>query len=129
MEEEKPAPQPMIPEQVRNFLGSVDRTHDVQAFMDGINLEHTSDHWESLVFSDDKTALFLTGKPVEACACTAADTDSSPHALCEHCCKKFQEDWFSSLFGEEVEVEISESFLYGSNRCSSILRFPGRAAR
>ncbi len=99
---------------------------DVAAFLDRINNGHSSVYWESLVFNEDRTALYLTGRPVENCACAFADCENPPKALCTYCCKTFQETYFSTLFGGEVEVEITESFLYGSNRCSTVIRFPNR---
>ncbi|MBP7402332.1 MAG: hypothetical protein KBA30_06925 [Clostridia bacterium] len=96
---------------------------DVAGFLDRINVQGTSKYWESLLFSEDKTVLTLTGRPVEICACAFAVGGHAPESLCAHCCKVFQEHYFSTLFGEPVEVEITESFLYGSNRCNTLIRF------
>jgi hypothetical protein len=96
---------------------------DVQSFLDRINVQQKSRYWESLVFSEDQTALVLTGRKVEGCACAFADCDQPPRSLCHYCCKQFQEAYFKALFGKEVEVEITESFLFGHERCSTIIRF------
>lgn len=96
---------------------------NVQTFLDRINVEHKSRYWESLVYSEDRTALILTGRKVEGCACAFADCSAPPLSLCHHCCKHFQEAYFKALFGREVEVEITEAFLLGQERCSTIIRF------
>jgi hypothetical protein len=95
---------------------------DVQSYLDRINLEQKSKYWESLVFTEDKTALILTGRIVEGCACAFADCDQPPRSLCHSCCKHFQASYFKALLGKEVEVEITEAFLLGDERCSTIIR-------
>lgn len=97
--------------------------NNIQAFLDRINVEHKSRYWESLVYSEDRTALILTGRKVAGCACAFADCSAPPLSLCHYCCKHFQETYFEALFGKEVEVEITEAFLLGQERCSTIIRF------
>jgi hypothetical protein len=94
---------------------------DVQKFLDDINVQHKSTFWESLVFSADKKRLILTGKEVDGCACTYAACEAPPLALCNHCCKSFQQELFSYLLGKPVEVIITESYLLGNQRCSTII--------
>lgn len=94
---------------------------DVQAFLDNINVHHKSRYWERLEFNADRTALVLTGKKVLGCACAFADCAQPPRALCDYCCKSFQEELFGMLLGREVEVEISESYLFGDDRCNTII--------
>jgi len=94
---------------------------DVQRFLDSINIDHQSPYWESLVFSADKSRLTLTGREVTGCACPFADCSAPPLSLCNYCCKSFQQEIFSALFGKPVEVTITESFLWGNRRCSTII--------
>ena len=94
---------------------------DVQAFLDRINVEKSSKYWESLEFNDDHTMLILTGKKVEGCACSFADCANPPLSLCQYCCKNFQQEFFAMLLGQPVEVEITEAFLLGDERCSTII--------
>ncbi len=94
---------------------------DVQKFLDDINILHKSRFWESLIFTDDKSRLVLTGKEVDGCACSFAACDAPPLALCNHCCKSFQQELFSYLLGKPVKVTITESFLLGNKRCSTII--------
>jgi hypothetical protein len=94
---------------------------DVQKFLDNINIHHQSKFWESLVFSADKSQLILTGKEVDGCACSYAASDSPPLALCNHCCRSFQQELFTYLLGKPVEVTITESYLRGNKRCSTII--------
>jgi hypothetical protein len=94
---------------------------DVQKFLDNVNIDHKSAYWESLVFSPDKRQLILTGKEVDGCACSYAEGDNPPLSLCKYCCKSFQEELFSCLLGKPVEVTITESYLLGGKRCSTII--------
>jgi predicted ArsR family transcriptional regulator len=95
---------------------------DVQAFLDRVNVHHASKYWERLEFTEDRTMLILTGKKVEGCACAFADCPQPPQSLCHYCCKRFQQELFGTLLGQEVEVEITESYLLGDERCSTIIR-------
>jgi hypothetical protein len=94
---------------------------DVQAFLDNINIHHKSRYWERLEFNVDRTALVLTGKKVLGCACAFADCVQPPRSLCDYCCKSFQEELFCMLLGREVEVEITAAYLYGDDRCNTIV--------
>lgn len=92
---------------------------DVQAFLDWVNIEKASKYWERLEFNEDRSMLILTGRKVEGCACSFADCSKPPKALCYYCCKNFQQEMFSTLLGQNVEVEITEAFLLGDGRCST----------
>jgi hypothetical protein len=87
--------------------------------MDWVNIENASMYWERLACSQDHGALILTGKRVEGCACTFADCPQPPQSLCHYCCKRFQEEIFGALLGQQVMVEITEAFLLGGERCST----------
>jgi predicted ArsR family transcriptional regulator len=63
----------------------------------------------------------LTGKKVLGCACAFADCAQPPRALCDYCCKNFQQELFGMLLGREVEVEITAAYLYGDDRCNTII--------
>lgn len=92
---------------------------DVQGFLDRINIHKASKYWERLEFNDDRTTLILTGKKVQGCACAFADCPEPPQSLCHYCCKRFQEELFSMLLGQNVEVQITEAYLLGGDRCST----------
>jgi len=94
---------------------------DVQAFLDRVNVQHASKYWERLEFNEDRTILVLTGKKVEGCACAFADCAQPPLALCHSCCKNFQQELFSTLLGQKVEVRITASYLLGDERCSTTI--------
>ena len=96
-------------------------TGKVQAFLDRINVEKASKYWERLEFTEDGTTLILTGKKVEGCACAFADCTEPPLSLCHYCCKNFQQELFGTLFAQQVEVEITEAYLLGDERCSTII--------
>jgi len=94
---------------------------DVQAFLDRVNVEGSSPYWQSLVFDEDRSILYLTGKERELCACPYAECDDPPLSLCTYCCRAFQEQIFGTLFGREVSVQITESILMGDTRCSTAI--------
>jgi hypothetical protein len=96
---------------------------NVQAFLDGINVEHKSPYWESLLFSEDKKTLVLTGRKVEGCACAFAACEQPPKSLCHYCCKHYQQTYFEALFGQKVEVEITAAYLLGDDRCNTLIHF------
>jgi predicted ArsR family transcriptional regulator len=96
-------------------------TGHVQAFLDRVNIEKASKYWERLAFTEDGTTLVLTGKKVEGCACAFADCAQPPLSLCHYCCKSFQQELFGMLLGQKVEVEITEAYLLGNERCSTII--------
>ena len=92
---------------------------DLQALMDWVNIEKASTYWERLECSQDHNAIILTGKKVEGCACAFADYPQPPQSLCHYCCKRFQEEIFGTLLGQQVVVEVTEAFLLGGERCST----------
>ena len=94
---------------------------DVQAFLDRVNIQQASKYWERLEFSEDRAILILTGKIVQGCACAFADCSQPPQSLCHYCCKSFQQELFGMLLGQKVEVTITESYLLGGERCSTII--------
>jgi hypothetical protein len=95
---------------------------DVQAFLDRINVDQASTYWEKLVYSSDGKALVLTGREVKECSCAYAETTPPSQALCRYCCKTMQERLFGALLGKKVEVDITEAFLLGDQRCSTLIR-------
>ena len=96
-------------------------TGNVQAFLDWVNVEKASKYWERLEFTEDGTTLILTGKKVEGCACAFADCAQPPLSLCHYCCKNFQQELFGMLLGQKVEVEITEAYLLGDERCNTTI--------
>lgn len=94
---------------------------DVQAFLDRVNIQHASKYWERLKFTEDRTMLILTGKKAQGCACAFADCSHPPQSLCHYCCKNFQQELFGMLLGQKVEVNITESYLLGDERCSTTI--------
>lgn len=94
---------------------------DIQKLLDTVNVQHRSTYWERLVFSADRSRLTLTGKEVERCACSFAECGDPPLSLCNYCCKHFQQLIFGSILGKRVEVTITESYLRGDKRCSTVI--------
>ena len=94
---------------------------NVQAFLDRVNIEHASKYWERLEFTDDRTKLVLTGRQVQECACAFAACSQPPRSLCQYCCKNFQQELFGMLLGQSVEVTVTEAYLLGGERCSTVI--------
>jgi hypothetical protein len=94
---------------------------DVQSFLDWVNIQHASTFWEALEYTEDRKTLILTGRKVQGCACAFADCAQPPLSLCRYCCKNFQQEFFSTLLGQKVEVEITEAYLLGGERCSTAI--------
>lgn len=103
-------------------------TDDVQGFLDRVNVRGESRYWERLEFSPDRRQLTLTGRKVEGCACAFADCEDPPQALCHHCCKSFQQALFGTLLGQEVNVTITEAYLLGDERCSTVIHLAAAPA-
>jgi hypothetical protein len=94
---------------------------DITAFLDNVNIHHNSPFWESLALSSDGKRLTLIGKEVDKCVCPFAATENAPISLCNYCCRSFQETLFGYLFKAKVRVQITESFLGGGRRCSTLV--------
>jgi hypothetical protein len=94
-----------------------------QAYFDRVNVQHAAKFWEKLEYSEDGKTLYLTGRVVQKCACAFADCTQPPLALCNFCCKGFQQEFFRTLLGREVEIEITDSYLFGGERCSTAIHF------
>ena len=94
---------------------------NIQTFLDRVNVEDKSPFWEKLEFNDDKSILYLTGRKVTGCVCAFGASDQPPKSLCTYCCKTFQEQIFSTLFQRPVNVEITESLIFGGTRCSTAI--------
>jgi hypothetical protein len=92
---------------------------DVQAFLDYVNVQQASKYWEKLEFTPDRATLILTGRKVQGCACAFAGCPQPPLSLCHSCCKGFQQEFFRSLLGQNVEITITEAYLLGGERCST----------
>jgi hypothetical protein len=94
---------------------------NIQAFLDRVNIENASPYWERLEFNEDGSILYLTGKKVQKCACAFGECEKPPVSLCQYCCKTFQENIFGTLYKRKVEVEITASYIFGDERCSTAI--------
>ena len=117
--------------QVRNILTYIDETQDEPVKKDlfgqlGYQCFHAGKARDWIAsFSGDVQALLdwvLTGREVQGCACAFADCAQPPQSLCHYCCKAFQQALFGKLLNRKVEVTITEAFLLGDNRCSTIIQ-------
>jgi len=91
-------------------------------YLKRVNDDHSVIYWESILPGEEENAYILTGVPVDRCVCSLADGKDAPLSLCDYCCKSFQKQLFSTLFDREVDIEITESFLKGDGRCSTLIR-------
>jgi hypothetical protein len=90
-----------------------------QKLIESINNDNLSPYWERLEFIENDSILVLTGKKVTKCACALGNSANPPKSLCNYCCKSYQKNIFSNFFNKNVEIEITESFILGGERCST----------
>lgn len=91
-------------------------------YLKRVNEDHAVPYWESILPGGGGNSYILTGVPVDRCVCSFYDGKDTPLSLCDHCCRQFQRQLFSTLFDREVEIDITESCLKGGNRCSTVIR-------
>ena len=100
--------------------------HNIKGYFDRIN-SNSDTYWEKIEYDPDASTIKITGKPVDRCACPYAQHESPPISLCNYCCIGFQKLMFEMLLGIPIKkVELTESYLFGDNRCSSIIYIDGK---
>ncbi len=98
---------------------------NLKDYFEGVNSNKDS-YWEKIEYLPETSAIRITGKEVDKCACPYAQHDNPPKALCNYCCINFQASMFEMLLDKPVKkVELTESYLLGGNRCSSIVYIDG----
>jgi hypothetical protein len=98
---------------------------DVKSFFDMVNANKDT-YWEKLEFNPDLSAIKVTGRVVDKCACPYAQCENPPKSLCNYCCKNYQIQMFERLLDKKVNVRIDESFLLGGKRCSTTIFVDGK---
>lgn len=106
----------------RKLENWVDSFGDIDSLIRWVNIDKKSRYWEKLEFTGNRTVLKLTGKITSKCACLFAEIPEPPKSLCSYCCKSFHEVLFGRLIGNKVNAEITESNLYGNDRCNTLIR-------
>jgi hypothetical protein len=108
----------------KNFLEKSKK--NLKAFFEDINSGKDT-YWEKIEYNYESSSLKITGKKVDRCACSYAQTENPPLSLCNYCCSGFQKAMFEMLLDKHVtKVEIDESYLFGGNRCSSTVFINGK---
>jgi len=74
-------------------------------------------YWERLDYDPAKGILKITSRKFGKCICAYAQCSQPARALCTHCCKAFQAEFFRAMTGREVTVQIDEGILLGGERC------------
>jgi hypothetical protein len=98
---------------------------DLKGYFDWINSNHDN-YWEKIEYDPETSAIKITGKPVDRCACPYAKSETPPLSLCNYCCVGFQKAMFEMLLEKPVvKVQVDESYLLGGNRCSSTVFIDG----
>jgi len=99
---------------------------NLKGFFDRIN-SNKDTYWEKIEYDPEASAIKITGKPVDRCACPYAQAENPPLSLCNHCCVGFQKAIFEMLLEKPViKVQIDDSYLFGGNRCSSTMFIDGK---
>ena len=97
---------------------------DLKKFFDRINSDKDT-YWEKIEYDPKISAIKITGKPVDRCACAYAQAENAPKSLCNYCCKSFEKHMFEMLLDKTVRVEVNKAFLLGGKRCSSTIYVSG----
>lgn len=98
---------------------------DLKSFFDWVN-SNNSEHWERIEYNPEISAIKITGKPADRCACPYAQAANPPKSLCNYCCKNFQKNMFEMLLDKTVKVQLDETFLLGGKRCSVTIFVDGK---
>lgn len=100
--------------------------NNIKGYFDRIN-SNKDTYWEKIEYDSETSAIKITGKPVDRCACPYAQSENPPLSLCYHCCVGFQKKMFELLLEKPViKVQVDESYLLGGNRCSSTVFIDGK---
>lgn len=98
---------------------------NVKGYFDYINAGKDT-YWEKIEYNAESSAIKITGKPVDKCACAYAQYKNPPLSLCHTCCTNFQKVMFEMLLGKPVKkVQVDDAFLLGGTRCSTTLYIDG----
>jgi hypothetical protein len=98
---------------------------DIKSFFDMVNTNKDT-YWEKIEYNPDLSAIKITGRLVDKCACPYGQCENPPKSLCNYCCKNFQKQMFEILLEKEVNVQIDEAFLLGDKRCSTTIFVEGK---
>jgi hypothetical protein len=98
---------------------------DLKSFFDMVN-SNKDNYWEKIEYNPETSAIKITGKPADRCACAYAQCENAPKSLCNYCCKNFQKHMFEMLLNKTVKVQIDEAFLLGDKRCSTTVFVDGK---
>lgn len=97
---------------------------DLKGFFDRVNSQQDT-YWEKIECIRVPASIRVTGKVVTRCACSYAQCDRPAKALCNYCCRSFQQHMFEMLLQRPVRVRIDEAYLLGGKRCSTTIFFEG----
>jgi hypothetical protein len=98
---------------------------DLKSFFEMVNTNKDT-YWEKLEYNPDLSAIKVTGRLVDKCACSYAQCENPPKSLCNYCCKNYQKQMFEMLLEKKAKVQIDESFLLGGKRCSTTIFIDGK---
>ena len=107
-----------------NFINETKK--NIKGYFDKINSKGDT-YWEKIEYNSETSTIKITGKPADRCACAYAQSENPPLSLCNHCCIGFQKRMFEMLLDKPIKkVELTESYLLGGHRCSSIIYVDGK---
>jgi hypothetical protein len=99
--------------------------NDIKSFFEMVN-SNKDTYWEKIEYDPDSSAIKVTGRIVDKCACPYAQCENPAKSLCYYCCKNYQTQMFELLLGKKVNVQIDEAFLLGDKRCSTTIFVDGK---
>ncbi len=98
---------------------------NLKSFFDHVN-SNKDTYWEKMEYDPETSAIKITGKVVDRCACPYAQSDNPPKSLCNYCCIGFQKAMFEMMLDKKVTVKVDDAYLLGGNRCSSMVYVDGK---
>jgi hypothetical protein len=92
---------------------------DFRGYLDYVNSGRARS-WQRLEYDEARGILKMTGRKTGRCACPYAQCARPAKALCTHCCKALQVEFFRCVTGRDVkDIRIDEAVLLGGERCST----------
>lgn len=78
--------------------------------------------WEKIDYDKKAGVVKVTARKSSQCACAWAQCPQPPKSLCTYCCRSFQREIFRTMLDREVDVEVTEAYLLGGERCCTTIR-------
>lgn len=99
-----------------------------QGYVDYVN-SNRARYWEKLEYDPKAGLIRVTSRKFGKCPCAYAQCPKPARALCTHCCKALQVEFFQAMTGHKAEVTIEEGILLGGERCRTTVLLLGEVTK